>query len=77
MKTTEVKITEMNSNEVKTFTFDFESSVDLIQQIDDAIDNTKWQNDNLNLEIIVDDCHFTKEELEMLEDENVIITYIS
>jgi hypothetical protein len=77
MKTTEVKITEMNSNEVKTFTFDFESSVDLIQQIDDAIDNTKWQNDNLNLEIIVDDCHFTEEELEMLEDENVIITYIS
>ena len=77
MKTTEVKITEMNSNEVKTFIFDFESSVDLIQQIDDAIDNTKWQNDNLNLEIIVDDCHFTEEELEMLEDENVIITYIS
>jgi len=77
MRTADVKITEMNAGETKSFTFTFGGSFHLIQQIDDAIDNSTWQKEgSRNFEIVVtDEEQFNEYEYEMLENEGIILGY--
>ncbi len=76
MRTTDVKIREMNTNETKSFTFEFESGFHLIQQIDEAIDTTWSKEGDINVEIIVtDEEQFFDEEYEMLQNEGIIFEY--
>jgi hypothetical protein len=77
MRVADVTITEMNVNEKKSFTFTFGGAFHLIQQIDDAIDNTTWQKEgSQNFEIVVtDEEQFNEYEYEMLQDEGIIFGY--
>ncbi len=77
MRTADVKITEMNAGETKSFTFTFGGSFHLIQQIDDAIDNSTWQKEgSRNFEIVVtDEEQFNEYEYEMLENEGIVLGY--
>jgi hypothetical protein len=77
MRIAEVRITEMNVGETKTFSIEFSSAPDLIVKIDNAINGAKWEKEgSLNLEVVVvDEEQFHDEEYEMLEDENIILGY--
>jgi hypothetical protein len=76
MRNADVKIREMNTNETKSFSFEFSSALHLIQLIDEAI-NATWQKEgDLNVEIVVtDEEQFHDEEYEMLQDEGIIFGY--
>jgi hypothetical protein len=77
MRNAEVKITEMNVGETKSFSIEFSSAPDLIVKIDNAIDGAKWEKEGgLNVEIVVtDEEQFHDEEYEMLQDEGIIFGY--
>jgi hypothetical protein len=77
MRVADVKITEMNAGETKSFTLTFGGAFHLIQQIDDAIDNATWQKEgSQNFEIVVtDEEQFNDEEYEMLQNEGIILGY--
>ena len=77
MRTADVRVTEMNARETKTFTFDFSSPPDLLYKIDTAIYEAKWEKEgNQNFEILViDEEQFLDDEMDMLEDAGVIFGY--
>jgi hypothetical protein len=76
MRVAEVRITEMNLGETKSFTLEFSSAPDLIVKIDNAIDTAWPREGDINVEIVVvDEEQFHDEEYEMLQDEGIVFGY--